>query len=180
MSWQTMTKYSQEEFTHLTEYAIMSDNSFDNENRAKILGFQESVKVAPGAIIRLKDKSAIGKNTFIGLYSYVNGVVTIGENVLIGPHCSITSNNHVFNPETQSFNGKNQMDPIHIGDGSWLASGVTVTAGTIIGKANLICANAVVTKSTEDYAIMAGTPAKKVGEIDPLTGQYHWFKEKEN
>ena len=42
-------------------------------------------------------------------------------------------------------------------------------------KANLICASAVVTKSTEDYAIMAGVPARQVGRIDPVTGEYHWF-----
>lgn len=49
--------------------------------------------------------------------------------------------------------------PITIGDGSWLASGCTVTNGVTIGRANLICANSVVTHDTPDYAIMAGTPA---------------------
>ena len=58
---------------------------------------------------------------------------------------------------------------------SWLAAGVTVTAGVKIGKANLVCAQAVVTKDTEDYAIMAGVPARQVGRIDPVTGKYHWF-----
>ena len=62
-----------------------------------------------------------------------------------------------------------------IGQGSWLASGVTVTAGVKIGKKNLICANSVVTKSTADYAIMAGTPAKQIGRIEPETGEYIWL-----
>ena len=62
-----------------------------------------------------------------------------------------------------------------IGAGSWLASGVTVTGGVKLGRANLVCAGAVVTKSTPDYAIMAGIPAKQVGRIDPVTGEYHWF-----
>ena len=55
---------------------------------------------------------------------------------------------------------------------------MTVTPGCKIGKANLICAGAVVTKSTPDYAIMAGVPAKRVGEIDPATGEYRWYKDK--
>ena len=53
---------------------------------------------------------------------------------------------------------------------------VTVTPGVKIGRANLICAGAVVTKSTDDYAIMAGVPAKKIGEINPETGEYVWYK----
>ena len=61
-----------------------------------------------------------------------------------------------------------------IGEGSWLASKVTVTAGVRIGRANLICAGSVVTKSTPDYAIMAGVPARQVGRINPETGEYHW------
>ena len=70
---------------------------------------------------------------------------------------------------------RDEPKPITIGDGSWLASGCTVTSGVTIGRANLICANSVVTKSTPDYAIMAGTPARQIGEIDPETGEYHWF-----
>ena len=56
---------------------------------------------------------------------------------------------------------------------------MTITAGVKIGKANLICANAVVTKDTDDYAIMAGVPARKVGTIDPVTGVYHWLSKEE-
>ena len=56
---------------------------------------------------------------------------------------------------------------------------VTVTPGVKIGKANLICAGSVVTKSTEDYAIMAGVPAKKVGYIIPETGEYVWNSKKQ-
>ena len=66
-------------------------------------------------------------------------------------------------------------ESIVIGYGSWLASGVTVTAGVKIGRANLVCEGAVVTKSTPDYAIVAGIPARVVGRIDPVTGVYHWF-----
>ena len=102
--------------------------------------------------------------------------------MLIGPHCALTAGHHKFDPATGCFSARTNADydnSIIIGRGSWLAAGVTVTAGVRIGKANLICANAVVTKNTEDYAIMAGVPARQVGQIDPVTGDYHWFS-KEN
>ena len=174
---------SDELFLQLTEYANNSDNATDNARRAKALGFEQDRKilVAPGCILRFPKEQA-GSNIFFGLYSYVNGNVTIGDNVLIGPHCSLAAGNHKFDPSTGWFSARTEKDgddSIRIGDGCWLASKVTVTGGVKMGKANLICAGAVVTKSTPDYAIMAGVPAKQVGRIDPVTGEYVWFHGKE-
>jgi acetyltransferase-like isoleucine patch superfamily enzyme len=81
-----------------------SNNPVDNRNRAIILGFpQEGVRVAPGTNIRLGEKGRIGKNVFVGLFSYINGDVVVEDNVLIGPHVCLTSNTHLFNIENQSF-----------------------------------------------------------------------------
>lgn len=166
---------TEEEFERFTRYCCMSDNPEDNLRRARLLGFDDGVRVAPGAIVRIRP-NRIGAGSFIGLYCYLNGDVRIGRNVLIGPHCSLPAGNHRYDPESRSFAVKrDEPKPITIGDGSWLASGCTVTSGVTIGRANLICANSVVTKSTPDYAIMAGTPARQIGEIDPETGEYHWF-----
>ena len=99
--------------------------------------------------------------------------------MLIGPHCSIVAGNHKFDPATGWFSARTERDgddSVVIGEGSWLASGVTVTPGVRIGKCNLVCAGAVVTKSTEDYSIMAGVPARRVGRIDPESGEYVWEK----
>lgn len=38
--------------------------------------------------------------------------------------------------------------------GSWIGAGCTIAAGVSIGRCNLICAGAVVTKNTPDYAIV--------------------------
>ena len=166
-----------EEFERFTLYCNASDNQADNLRRAQILGFNaENVRIAPGAIVRI-GKRDIGAHSFIGLYSYINGDVTIGENVLIGPHCSVTAGHHTFEAETASFSGRSpaEENPIVIGDGTWLASGCVVTAGVTVGRANLLCANCVLTKDSPDFAIMAGVPAKQIGRIDPQSGAYIWF-----
>lgn len=164
-------------FELMTEYVHLTNDAEHNVKRAKIIGINsERVQVAPGACVRVPFEQ-IGNNVFIGLYSYLNGNVTIGNNVLIGPHCSVVAGNHKFDPETGWFSARTEKDcddSVVIGEGSWLASGVTVTPGVKIGRANLICAGSVVTKSTEDYSIMAGVPAKKVGYIVPKTGEYVW------
>lgn len=174
--------FDDETFEMLTEYAHLTNNKEYNEKRARIIGIPApAVQVAPGANVRIPLEQ-IGENTFIGLYTYVNGNVTIGKNTFIGPHCSITAGNHKFDPATGWFSARTEKDgddSVVIGEGSWIASGVTVTAGVKMGKCNLICAGAVLTKSTEDYAIMAGVPAKKIGRIDPVSGEYIWEKTNE-
>lgn len=170
-------------FEAMTRYCNQSDNAVDNARRAELLGLGgRNIGVAPGAIIRVADKARIGQNVFIGLYTYINGPVCIEDDVLIGPHCSITAGHHKFDPATGCFSARTESDydnSIIIGRGSWLASNVTVTAGVRIGRANLICAGAVVTHDTPDYAIMAGIPAREVGRIDSRTGEYHWFRKEE-
>jgi acetyltransferase-like isoleucine patch superfamily enzyme len=170
---------SPEMFALLTRYANLSENEIDDRKRADLMGFDgRKAMVAPGAIIRV-DPKLIGSNVYVGLYCYLNGKVTVGNNVLIGPHCSLTAGHHKFDPVTGWFSERTEKDgddSISIGDGCWLASGVTITAGVKVGRANLICAHAVVTKNTPDYAIMAGIPARQVGHIDPMTGEYFWYQ----
>lgn len=172
----------EETFRLLTEYTHRTNNREDNLYRAEILGFGgKNTEIAPGANVRVLPER-IGRDSFIGLYCYLNGNVTVGDHVLIGPHCSIVAGNHKFDPATGWFSARTEKDgdeSVVIGEGSWLASGVTVTPGVKIGRANLVCAGSVVTKSTVDYAIMAGVPAKQVGRIDPETGEYIWFGRRE-
>lgn len=167
-----------------TRYINQADNKVDDLKRAELLGFGgREVKIAPGAIVRVPQQNNIGSNIFIGLYTYVNGDVIIEDNVLIGPHCSLTAGHHKFDPKTGWFSGRTNLerdDQVRIGTGSWLASGVTVAAGVTVGKANLICANAVVTKDTPDYAIIGGIPGRVLGTIDPETGEHVWRKKDEN
>ncbi len=162
------------EFERHTRYNLQSDTPEANRQRARLLGLEaEGVRVAPGAIIRLSAGGSIGPHCFIGLYCYLNGEVTLEASVFIGPHCSITSNTHCFDPASQAFT-RNRRAPIVIGRGSWLCAGCSITAGTRVGRANLVCANAVVTRDTPDFAIMAGIPARVVGRTDPHTGASLW------
>lgn len=170
---------TEEEFRKFTLYTTKSNNKEDDSARAGILGFTgEGVRLAPGAIVRIGDNQ-IGDNSYVGLYTYINGDVSIGRNVFIGPHVSIVASNHLYDPSTEYFSGRTDLEKgkVVIGDGVWLTTGVVITPGVTLGKATLVCANSVVTKSTKPYSIVAGSPATVIGEIDPETGRYHWFKE---
>jgi acetyltransferase-like isoleucine patch superfamily enzyme len=171
-------QFGDEEFARLTRYCNIIDERGDGVRRAALLGLgKPGVSVANGAVVRLGAKGSIGENVFVGLYCYINGAVTIEDNVLFGPGCAVTAGHHKFDPATGWFSARTERDgddSVVIGAGTWLCAHVTVTAGVKIGRANLICAGAVVTKSTPDYAIIAGVPARQVGRIDPVTGEYIW------
>ncbi len=174
---------SEEEFRKFTLYTTQSNNFEDDNSRAKILGFvNEKVRIAPGAIVRIGENQ-IGLGSYVGLYSYINGDVRIGKNVLIGPHASIVASNHLYSEKDDFFSGRTDLErgKVIIEDGVWLTSGVVVTPGVTLGRCCLVCSNSVVTNDVEPYAIVGGTPAIKLGKIDKETGQYHWFKkEKQN
>ena len=53
---------------------------------------------------------------------------------------------------------------VEIGDRAWIGSNVVVLPGITIGEGAVCCAGCVVTKDVEPYAVVAGIPAKKVGE----------------
>ena len=167
-----------EEFEKMTRFCNVGGNADFNFKRSNLLGFGgKNIHFQTGALVNV-DPKKVGERVVFSYYCYVNGDVTIGDRVLIGPHCSVTAGDHKFDPETKAFTKRNNDDfdvSIVIGDGSWLAHAVTVTSGVRIGKGNLICAGAVVTKNTPDFAIMAGIPAKQVGEINPDTGEYIWY-----
>jgi len=171
---------SDEEFRKFTLYCNQSNNYHDDTKRAQILGQNgEDVRISPGAIVRIKDNQ-IGKKSYVGLYSYINGDIHIGENVLIGPQANIVGSNHLYSPKDDFFSERTSdvAGKVTIEDGVWLTAGVTVTPGCRIGKCALVCANSVVTKDIPAYAIAAGTPANIIGRIDPKTGEYEWFSQK--
>lgn len=172
--------FTSEEFEKFCRFMHETDDVAYGFARARALGYDiEGLSIAPGVIIHKHPGQHFGIGVRISQYSYISGSVTIGDHVLIGPCCSLPAGNHKFNAEKGWFCDRTEADfdnSIVIGEGSWLCANVVVSAGVKVGKCNLICAGAVVTKDTEDYAIMAGVPAKKIGYIDKETGEYIYGK----
>lgn len=53
---------------------------------------------------------------------------------------------------------------IRIGNDVWLGNGVKILAGVTVGNGAVVGAGAVVTKDVAPYTIVAGVPAKKIGQ----------------
>lgn len=98
--------------------------------------------------------------------------ITIGDNVLFGPNCTLATPMHPlhprertqFRPDGSAFQPE-YAKPIAIGNDCWLASNVTVCGGVTIGEGCVIGAGSVVTRDIPPYSLAAGTPCRVIREI---------------
>lgn len=88
------------------------------------------------------------------------GELHIGEDTDIGPYTHIWTLQHDPNSPTHEASG----GAVYIGDHVWIASRVTILPGVTVGRGAVIAAGAVVSRDVPERAIVAGIPAKKIGE----------------
>jgi acetyltransferase-like isoleucine patch superfamily enzyme len=97
--------------------------------------------------------------------------VVIGDDVMTGPSCYVTDQNHVYSdPSTPVGQQWPAEDPVEIGSGSWLGAGAVILPGTRLGRNTVVGAGAVVRGEFPDHAVLAGVPAKLIRRYDPATG----------
>lgn len=108
----------------------------------------------------------IGDN-FIGNFNLTildEAKVSIGDNVMIGPNCTLATIIHAMLPAQRNA-GIMRAKPISIGNNVWLASNVTVLPGVTIGDNAVIGAGSVVTKSIPASTFAAGNPCRPIRTI---------------
>ncbi len=114
-----------------------------------------------------------GKNIFVGNNFTGNynltildiRKVTIGDNVMIGPECLISTVNHPLTPMGRRKH-LGVAKPVTIGNDVWLGGNVVVLPGVTIGNNVVVAAGAVVTKDVPDNCLVGGVPAKIIRKIE--------------
>ena len=113
-----------------------------------------------GVGIRVGDRSAVGAGAFLG----GQGGITIGDDVIMGPHVRIFSENHAFGDVRQSIRTQGtRREAVTIANDCWIGAGATILAGVTIGAGCVIAAGAVVTRDVAPRSVMAGVPARVMG-----------------
>ncbi len=104
----------------------------------------------------------IGDNTVVNRNCFLDGRVgiDIGSNVSISAETCIISLDH--DPMSPDFSTRGEK--VSIADYVWTGMRTIVLPGVRLGKGCVAGAGSVVTKSFEDFSIVAGNPAKKIGE----------------
>ena len=115
--------------------------------------------------IRKHNNLMIGEGSIIGDYAMLdarNGI-EIGRNVNLSTGVQIWTEQHDHRDPYFRCNSSEDFKVV-IGDRAWLGPRTTILHGVHIGEGAVVAAGAVVTKDIPPYAIVAGVPAKIIGE----------------
>jgi acetyltransferase-like isoleucine patch superfamily enzyme len=141
------------------------DALFDRWQRAAKLGFAEGASIYGSAMVFGDVK--VGANTWIGpntLLDASSGSLTIGA------YCSISAGTQIYTHDTVLWAVSGGKQPkrrgsVSIADNVYIGSQCIVVPNVSIGTRVVIAANSLVNRNVPDGAIMAGTPARRIGRV---------------
>lgn len=119
-----------------------------------------------GNRFNVADSVTIGRNTIVGPCNVflARGGMTIGDHVNLSGFSYFISQAHDarganFNPTV--------FKPVIIENHVWVATHAMIMPGVKLGQGCVVAAGAVVTKNVEPFTIVAGNPARVIGQRDP-------------
>lgn len=113
----------------------------------------QNVVISPG--VSMGDNVKIQNNV-----SVYTGVIC-EDDVFLGPSCVFTN---VINPRS-FIEKKNEYRKTVVKKGATIGANATIICGYNIGKYAFVGAGAVVTKNVSDYALVIGSPARRIGYV---------------
>lgn len=119
----------------------------------------QNVVIGPGVSVGNRVKIQNNVSVYEG--------VTLEDGVFCGPSCVFTN---VNNPRSEIVR-KDEYRKTTVKRGASIGANATIICGHDLGEYCFIGAGAVVTKEVPAYALMAGTPAKRIGWISKAGGR---------
>ncbi|PHS70770.1 MAG: acetyltransferase [Alcanivorax sp.] len=98
---------------------------------------------------------------------YAGGGVEIGQGAIFSDEVVVLTTMHDFHDEDYiPYGPKNIKKPVVIGEACWIGYRSMILPGVVLGKGVIVGAGSVVTRSFPDGSIVAGNPAKIIGQRD--------------
>jgi acetyltransferase-like isoleucine patch superfamily enzyme len=121
-----------------------------------------------GAFVEIQKNASIGARCKISSHTFICEGVTIEDEVFVGHGVMFTNDLY---PRAVNTDGSLQTETdwtvvsTRVKRRASIGSNATIMAGVTIGEAALVGAGAVVTADVADYAIVAGVPARAIGDV---------------
>ena len=124
-----------------------------------IIGPHVQIEAARGAELRIGKGVSLNQGSFVVARSSIR----IGDNCLIGEYVSIRDNDHEWRDPSLLIREQGfSLKPVVIANDVWIGRGACIQKGVSIGQGAVVGANAVVTKDVEEFAVVAGVPARLI------------------
>ncbi|MBK6854926.1 MAG: N-acetyltransferase [Burkholderiales bacterium] len=120
-----------------------------------------------GAFVEIQRGARVGARCKVSSHSFICAGVVIADEVFIGHGVMFTNDPW---PRATNADGKLQRESdwtlvaTHVERGASIGSNATVVCGVTIGAGALVGAGAVVTRDVPAHAVVAGVPARVIGD----------------
>lgn len=150
------------QFLSGTKYIYMADDVGVWSNaRVEVIDEWEGKSYKP--VIHLGNHVNIGQN----LHLTCAEEIIIEDDVVCSARVTITDINHITEDRSKAVLKQPIITkPVRVCKGAFIGINATVLPGVRIGKHAVVGANSVVTKDVPDYAIVAGTPARIIHNVE--------------
>lgn len=131
--------------------------------RATLAGCGRGLRVQFGAVLR-DAGTRVGDGCIIGEYTCI-GLADIGSHVMTADHVSVVSGRrgHVFDRRDIPMASQPAVPRrVAIGDDVWVGAGARIAAD--VASHSIVGAGAVVLHTFDPWRVLAGVPARSVGE----------------
>lgn len=170
--WAEIKSAIEENKDKIEDYVIENDR---RNSAIPMLDLKDvKARIEPGAIIR--DQVEIGDNAVIMMGASINIGSVIGEgtmidmNVVLGGRATVGKNCHIgAGSVLAGVIEPPSAKPVVVEDDVVIGANAVVLEGVTIGKGAVVAAGAIVVNDVEPYTVVAGTPAKKIKDIDEKT-----------
>jgi acetyltransferase-like isoleucine patch superfamily enzyme len=140
--------------------------------KKKFQHFSDSAEIRPGAYIVGCSKISIGNRVVIRPNSMLFAEtlidmkisIIIEDDVMLGPGVQIHVNNHKFENRNIPLIDQGYYPDrlVHLKKGCWIGANAIILNGATIGVNAVVAAGSVVTKSVDDFHVVAGVPARVI------------------